>query len=93
MISLGEFKAAPPDQLWLFDGAAGTATELADSTASFDIGYLVHDRARNQLLLADAETARPRVRVFGMSGEALSEKSAVEVNPSRGLPPRYMAWY
>lgn len=93
VISLGEFKAAPPDQLWLFDGVAGTARKLADSTASFQFGHLVHDRVRNQLLLADAETARPRVRVFGMSDETLSEKAAVEVNPSRGLPPRYMAWY
>lgn len=93
VISLGEFKAMPTDQLWFFDRASGTATKLADSGASFEFGHLIHDRVRSQILLAEAAMAKPRLRVFSLTGDALAPKTEVNVNPSRGLPPRYLGWY
>jgi hypothetical protein len=90
-VAPGEYKATPTDGLWLFDAAS--SAKLAESATSFDFGLVLFDRVAKQLLVADAAAATPRLRLFDLAQSPAVEKGAVDVNPSRGLPPRYIGWY
>ena len=90
-VAPGEGKSTPTDALWLFDGAG--STRLAESTVSYDFGQVLYDPVAKHVLVGDASAEAPRLRRFDLSQHPAVEKTPIDVNPSQGLPPRYLGWY
>jgi len=91
-VSIGGFEDSPPDRLWSYDAAAGTATKIMEAKKSFVYGDLLPDPARHQLFFTDATSDTPRVHIISVSDVPVLTGS-LDANPARGLPPRFLAWY
>lgn len=92
-VTFGEFGAAPPDQLWTVDPAAGAATKIVDAGDAFTFGTVLVDRSQSRVYLTDASTATPRVQIYDYDGATPVHEASIVSDPAHGLPPRELAWY
>ncbi len=80
------------DGLYLFNPTAGTATPVPLSAGAYDLGGAVVGAAL--LLVPDATTTKPLIHVFDVPATgAPTERTPFAPDPSKGLPPRQIAWY
>lgn len=91
-VTVGEALGTPPDQLWTGDLSGGTAAKLLDAESSYVYSSVLSDPERSQVFLLDGAMDKPRVHQLDVSG-APALKTSLNANPSRGLPPRAIAWY
>jgi hypothetical protein len=80
------------DALYMFNPTAGTATPVPLSAGPFDLGGAAVGAAL--LLVPDATTTKPLIHVFDVPATgAPTERTPFAPDPSKGLPPRQIAWY
>jgi hypothetical protein len=80
------------DGLYSFNPTAGTGTAVPLSAGPYDLGGAVVGAAL--LFVPDATTATPRIHVFDVPATgAPTERTPFAPDPSKGLPPRQIAWY
>jgi hypothetical protein len=80
------------DALYLFNPTAGTATPVPLSAGPFDLGGAAVGAA--VLFVPDATTNKPLIHVFDVPATgAPTERTPFAPDPSKGLPPRQIAWY
>ncbi len=84
--------AGTSDALYLFNPTAGTATPLALTAGPFDLGGAIVGPAL--LFVPDATMSKPLIHVFDVPATgAPTERTPFAPDPSKGLPPRQIAWY
>jgi hypothetical protein len=80
------------DALYMFNPTAGTATQVSLSAGAYDLGGAVVGAAL--LFVPDATTTKPVIHVFDVPATgAPTERTPFAPDPSKGLPPRQIAWY
>jgi hypothetical protein len=80
------------DALYMFNPTAGTATPVSLAAGAFDLGGAVVGAAL--LFVPDATTTKPLIHVFDVPATgAPTERTPFAPDPSKGLPPRQIAWY
>jgi hypothetical protein len=81
---------AVPDILVQLNLTTGAVTRLLERPA-FEIGRGTSSGAL--ALIPRGSDTEPRVQFFQVTGEVVVPGDLLDVNPSRGLPPREIAWY
>jgi hypothetical protein len=94
--TLGSFAtattAATKDAVYLFNPTAGTATPLSLTAGAYDLGGAVVGPAL--LFVPDATMSKPLIHVFDVPAIGPpSERTPFSPDPSKGLPPRQIAWF
>jgi hypothetical protein len=80
------------DALYMFNPTAGTAVPVSLSAGAYDLGGAVVGAAL--LFIPDATTTKPLIHVFDVPATgAPTERTPFAPDPSKGLPPRQIAWY
>jgi hypothetical protein len=89
--ALGSFDPVVPDSVFAFDFLVGSSAPLASSDA-FALG--MGAATANVLLVPDAATSTPQVRVFSIAGAGTPAQTATfATDTANGLPPREIGWY
>jgi hypothetical protein len=91
---MGNGFSTPPtnDATFAFDPAAGTSTKLSVAAKAFDLGRAAFGEGK--LFVPDATATTPRIHVLSVPATGdITETSAFDPDPAKGLPPREIAWY
>jgi hypothetical protein len=91
-ITLGEFKATPPDQLWAFDFEGGAPRLVLEGSAGYTLGGVTVSPATRKVFVTDASDMVSRLVVIDVSGEAPMVQARVTTT-MKGLPPRNVGFY
>jgi|GEM_PF-738523 len=80
------------DALYMFNPTAGTAAPVSLSAGAYDLGGAAV--GAGLLFVPDATTTKPLIHVFDVPATgAPTERTPFAPDPSKGLPPRQIAWY
>jgi hypothetical protein len=79
------------DAVFAFDPTADTSSVLALDAGAFDLGRAA--LGATTLFVPDAAAAKPRLHPFDVMATPPKETTAFDPEPSKGLPPREIAWY